>query len=311
MVYNWTRTTPAGITTAIATSGSGDINGIFTNNTTAPITVTFTITPKVDCKTDTPFTATVIVNPKPTAVISGTKSICIGQTADITITLTGTSPWSVTYTETTASGTVTNTVPGIISTTFIFAVAPTVNTTYAITAVSDANCTGTFSGSAVITVNPLPTITGTLNVCVGSSITLTGSPTKAAANPWVSSNPGIATVTVNGVVTGVAAGTTTITYTNTNGCQQTATVTVNALPTITGTLSACKGATTQLTGSGTPAAVNPWVSSNTSIATVSSTGLVTGVAAGTATITYTDSNGCVKTATVTITPKPTPIITHN
>ena len=36
-----------------------------------------------------------------------------------------------------------------------------------------------------------------------------------------------------------------------------ATVTVNALPNITGTLNVCTGSTTQLTGSGTPAVSSP------------------------------------------------------
>jgi hypothetical protein len=61
------------------------------------------------------------------------------------------------------------------------------------------------------------------------------------------------------------------------------------------------GTTTQLTGSGTAASTNPWVSSNTSIATVSNTGLVTGGSGGTTVITYTNSNGCSDTASVTVT----------
>ena len=119
-------------------------------------------------------------------------------------------------------------------------------------------------------------------------------------NPWTSSNTSRATVSSTGLVTGVSAGTVTITYLDNNGCSRTASVTINALPTITGTLSACIGATTQLTGSASPAATNPWTSSNTGIATVSSTGLVTGVSSGTVTITYQNNNGCSTTATVTI-----------
>ncbi|MCB5984948.1 Ig-like domain-containing protein, partial [Flavobacterium psychrophilum] len=72
------------------------------------------------------------------------------------------------------------------------------------------------------------------------------------------------------------------------------------LPTITGTLNACVGTTTQLTGLGTANTTNPWVSDNIAIATVSNTGLVTGVTGGTAIITYTNSNGCATKATVTI-----------
>lgn len=167
---------------------------------------------------------------------------------------------------------------------------------------ADGSCTG----SIKIMVNALPTITGTLSICIGSTTQLTGSGTAAGSNPWVSATPSVATVSAAGLVTGVSAGSSVITYTNNNGCQKTATVTVNALPTITGTLSMCVGFTTQLTGSGTPAISNAWVSATPSVATVSTTGLVTGVSAGTSIITYTDSNGCQKTATVTVIANPSP-----
>ena len=150
-----------------------------------------------------------------------------------------------------------------------------------------------------------PTITGTLSACVGSTTQLTGSGTAAASNPWLSATTTVATVNSTGLVTAVAAGTSVITYTNDLGCSNTATVTVNALPTISGTLSVCTGSTTQLTGSGTAAASTPWLSATTTVATVSNTGLVTGVAAGTSVITYTNNLGCVKTATVTVNVTPT------
>ena len=60
-------------------------------------------------------------------------------------------------------------------------------------------------------------------------------------------------------------------------------------PTITGTLSVCALSTTQLTGS-LPTGGSTWSSSNTGVGTVSGTGLVTGVTAGTTDITYTDGN---------------------
>jgi gliding motility-associated-like protein len=108
---------------------------------------------------------------------------------------------------------------------------------------------------------------------------------------------------------GLTPGLHTFTVQNTaTGCTSSVTVTLNAipgLPTITGTLSACVGNTTQLTGSATPATTNAWTSSNTSVATISSSGLVTGVAFGTTTITYTNTAGCQITETVTINALPT------
>ncbi|WP_341962789.1 T9SS type B sorting domain-containing protein, partial [Flavobacterium psychrophilum] len=153
--------------------------------------------------------------------------------------------------------------------------------------------------TAIVTVT-LPTITGALNTCIGTTTQLTGSGTANATNPWISSNSVIATVSNTGLVTGVSVGSATITYKNSNGCDVTAIVTINVLPTITGTLNACIGLTTQLTGSGTANTTNPWASDNIAIATVSNTGLVTGVTGGTAIITYTNSNGCATKATVTI-----------
>ncbi len=64
--------------------------------------------------------------------------------------------------------------------------------------------------------------------------------------------------------------------------------------------------------SGVPA-TGTWTSSNTAVATVSSTGVVTGVAAGTATITFTAAGGggCADvTATRTVTVAPSPVIAY-
>jgi hypothetical protein len=82
-------------------------------------------------------------------------------------------------------------------------------------------------------INANPSISGNLNVCVGTITTLSGSGTANATNPWVSATPAVATVSNAGVVTGVAVGTSIITYTNSNGCKITATVTVGARPTVT------------------------------------------------------------------------------
>lgn len=90
------------------------------------------------------------------------------------------------------------------------------------------------------------------------------------------------------------------------GCDSTVTtnVTMNPTPTISGNNPICIGSTVQLTGSGTPDATTPWSSSDPAVATIDNTGLVTGVAAGTATMTYTDANGCQNTEVVTVNPDP-------
>ena len=120
--------------------------------------------------------------------------------------------------------------------------------------IQSGGCAMVKSSISTVTVNPLPTITGNLNLVVGGTTTLMGSGTPASSNPWVSATPSVATVDNAGVVTGVAVGTSVITYTNSDGCSQTATVTVNAQPLITIT-----GSTTPFsTFVGTPSATQTY-----------------------------------------------------
>ena len=170
-----------------------------------------------------------------------------------------------------------------------------------------------------ITVNPLPVvqpITGNLNVCKNSTTSLADA---TAGGVWGSLTPAIATVNAAGVVTGVSAGSATInyTFTNTDGCSNTVNtiVTVNALPTvllITGNVNVCTSTDSQLSDA-TPGGT--WSSSNTGVATVDATGLVSGIAPGTAIISYTvtDGNGCTGTdtakVTATLLPSVAPITT--
>src|SRR5665648_681354 len=145
-----------------------------------------------------------------------------------------------------------------------------------------SNCTTSTANIVSWTVNALPpapaAITGTLTVCVGLTTQLSDATSGGA---WTSASTGVATISPTGLVTGVAAGTSVITYTVTNakGCISTATqtVTVNALPpapaAINGTAVVCIGSTTQLsdvTAGGT------WSSATPAVATVNATGLITG-----------------------------------
>ncbi|MDE3144366.1 MAG: Ig domain-containing protein, partial [Bacteroidota bacterium] len=181
-------------------------------------------------------------------------------------------------------------------------------------AVNEINSCANLTASFPVTLSPnanAGTVSGTSPLCIGDTATYTS--TGDTGGAWSSSNTAVATVNSStGLVTAVAAGTATITYTVSSGCNApvTASKTVTVNPnanagTISGTSPLCMGSTATYSSTGDAGGV--WSSSNTAIATVNaSTGLVTAVAAGTATITYTVSSGCHApvTASKTITVNP-------
>ena len=79
-------------------------------------------------------------------------------------------------------------------------------------------------------------IQGNSTVCVGSSTTLScnacGIPPTSPTSAWSSSNSSVASIDVNGMVTGLNAGTVTITYTDNGGSTVTTSFTVGAIPTL-------------------------------------------------------------------------------
>ena len=129
---------------------------------------------------------------------------------------------------------------------------------------------------------------------------------------WSSSDTTIATVDVNGKVTGIVVGEATITATTVDGgheahCAVTVTQTYVNPTSITinpKTLSIDAGSTFPLIADVQPAGANPtvtWSSSAPNIATVDATGLVTALAAGKATITAKTVNNYSATCAVTVT----------
>ena len=246
----------------------------------------------------------------PSATIAySSASFCTTVTSAL-VTITGTNATS------TCSNTFSSTT-GLSLNTTTGAINPSLSTpgiytiTYSLPA--QGGCAAV-SATASITISAAPsagTLSGTQAICSNGTTTLSSTVSGGA---WSSSNTAIATINSSGLVTGVAAGTATMTYTvtGTGGCSNATAprvVTVTAAPsagTLSGTQAICSNGTTTLASTVSGGA---WSSSNSAIATINSSGLVTGVAAGTATMTYTvtGTGGCsnaAATRVVTVTAAP-------
>lgn len=133
------------------------------------------------CAAATSVAQTIIVNPRPSSVISGTAAVCSGQSATLSIALTGTAPWSLTYTD----GTTPVNVSSIASSPYTFIVTPASAKTYTVTALSDAHCnaqSGDMTGSAAITVNTACQVV-TLSQPAQLSAVISGTTTISCGNP--------------------------------------------------------------------------------------------------------------------------------
>ena len=97
------------------------------------------------------YAISVTVNIRPTSIVSGTATICGGDSTTIQAALTGAGPWDVYW-----SDGVTQT--SVASSPATRMVSPTALTVYTVTNLTDANCTaqaGDRTGSATVTVNTI------------------------------------------------------------------------------------------------------------------------------------------------------------
>ena len=182
----------------------------------------------------------------------------------------------------------------------------TVNGSGVVTALAPGSSTMTATsegktGTASVAVSSVPVASvtvapATASPPVGQTVQLTATPQDASGNPlsgraitWSSSSTTVATVSGSGLVTARAAGSATITATS-EGQSGTAAITVPApAPVASVSVSPASatlqiGQTVQLTATPKDANGNPltgrtitWGSSNTAVATVTGSGLVTGV----------------------------------
>lgn len=274
--------------------------------------------------------AILTANAVPTAAFNGSTSFCgTGTTRSLRIDLTGSAPYSLTYSTAVQGGsTSSTTVSNIISSPYYLAVTPSSQTTYTITSVTDRNCTNSsLSGSTATTVYAPPTATvSNATSCSGTgSFSLsysgvTGSPTQYSITAGTRAVSGFAPV-VNATLSGspitvtIPGGTAPGVYdfnlvlnNAAAGCTSAAipfTLTVNKLPTVTASAvssTLCTGVSTNLTAAG--AATYTWSPSTYLSATTGTTVTATPTVASTTTnytVTGTDANGCSGTGTVSVT----------
>jgi gliding motility-associated-like protein len=231
-------------------------------------------------------------------VITGSTSVCLGSTTTLSGAPSGGS-WSSSNPSVASINSSTGVVSGVSTGT-------TAIITYTVTSNGCSN-----SNTTAITVDPKPVvaaITGKQNVLVSDTIILSN---ITAGGVWTSTDNNIATVDAGGIVTGIASGITTVTYTVTSsGCIGTATttITVDEIPVepITGNKIGCVGSTTTLTSATTGGV---WSISDATIATIdANTGNVSWIAAGSATVTYAKTiNGNTRSVTTTVTVNAKPV----
>ncbi len=163
---------------------------------------------------------------------------------------------------------------------------------------NSTGCQSSQSLSIDILATPIVNITGPTSLCIDANTSLV--PTTGGV--WISSDAGVATVTNAGVVTTHSSGIARFTFVSDQGCSSNQTSPIIVYPTpdaiISGPSSTCVGGTLDML----PSSGGTWVSSDPTIATITNTGLVTGVSQGNVTFTFTDtSTGCISDASNVVT----------
>ena len=235
-------------------------------------------------------TVSVTLNSVPVVTASsGSSSICLGSNTNLTASGATSYSW------------VPNT--GLSVTTGANVTAtPTTSVTYTVTETNGSGCSST--ATVAITVNALPNVTanaGSSAICTGSSTSLTG--IGAVTYTWAPSTGLSGTTGASVTADPTSAQTYTVTGTDANGCVSSGTtsISVNALPSVSGIASPstiCVGNSTTLSGSG--ASIYTW-SPTTGLSSSTGTVVTATPSVTTAyTVTGTNGNGCSNTSNVVV-----------
>jgi gliding motility-associated-like protein len=254
------------------------LSGLITGVASGSAIVTYTL--PTGCFTTTPVLVTYV------PPILGNGDVCIGNTITVADADTGGTWWSAN-----ASIASIDSISGIL------------------TGISEGTVVLSYKApsgcflTASVTVDPYPApVEGHLFICPGTSGQLSD---PLSGGIWTLSNATVASVgATTGWLSGIVNGTDTLTYTSPAGCRISTVVTVNPLPPIFDIVPVCIGKTYHFADS---APGGTWSIANPSLATVvPTTGMFTGISAGSTMISYATDSGCSVTAPITIYPSPNP-----
>jgi hypothetical protein len=299
-VYTWGVSTNGNITgSSPVSTPQTSISQTLTNTSFAIQKLTYTVTPVSGNCTGANFTIEVTVNPLPQIIFSNNTPLCVRDTNRLGVSFAGGTWKSLNpsiATVNASTGLVTGISDGIATIRYVVAAA--------------GGCVDSLD--IQVTIRPLPilSIVGSNSICIGTTTQLTS---NEASGTWTSLNPSVATVDVNGVVSGIATGTTRFIFTSsTTGCSDTtATVTVGSFPSVSPITAplpvVCRNNYLQLSNS---TAGGTWSLSNGNAIMVSGPNVMPlvlqGVAEGQVYVTYTVGVGtCQSKATYSVKVVPT------
>ncbi|WP_152541826.1 T9SS type B sorting domain-containing protein [Saccharicrinis fermentans] len=283
-----------------------------------------TVTDDNGCSSDATDFTTVVVNERPTVLVSYNAPVCNGTNLVLTASPSGGSGTYTSYIWTK------NSVEIVGETGATLTISSTTASDAGTYGVKVEDAAGCISDEQTVTVTihslPVPTAGNDGPVCEGGTIQLTGGP-NGISYAWTGPNSFSSTVQ-NPVVNNITladAGTYTLTVTDGNSCEASVTtdVVVNANPTITASSNSpvCEGSNISLTsaasgGSGSYSSYN-WSGPNSYTAS-SQNAIITGATslqAGDYFVTVTDDNGCSSDATdfttVVVNERPTVLVSYN
>ena len=250
---------------------------------TPSVTTTYTVTGTNAFGCSNTATVTVTIHPLPIVIVSPGVAVCKGSSTHLTAS--GSSIVAYTWSPATAPSTGSSVIA-----------SPSVTTTYTVTGRNVFGCSNT--ATVTVTVNPLPIVSVTSGTILCN---------RGFTSITVGATGGTAPYTGTGTMIGIGAGSYFYTVTDAKGCSGSASITVtqpaaiyviatvyhaHPLFSFTGSI-----ALTSISG-GTPPYTYSWSGPG---GYTSTSGSISGLAAGTYTLTVTDKNGCKETFTYTVT----------